>query len=150
MDLEAFLQEMPDYLVAEMDRYAVCVAPYYYAKLDIAWPDSSATTTMSTLRHMREASGGECDFEKPNLADFFRLGFDDAANWKLDRQYLEPFPFLINEEVARILTTKACARSAGSSQGYRIDSTAAAATAWLGQLRTYGWCAAPRGGCVWF
>jgi hypothetical protein len=40
---------------------------------------------MSTLRHMREASGGECDFEEPNLADLFRLGFDDAANWKLDR-----------------------------------------------------------------
>ena len=35
-DLEAFLQEMPDYLVAEMGRYAVRVALYYYAKLDIA------------------------------------------------------------------------------------------------------------------
>ena len=79
---------MLDYLVAEMGRYAVHVALYYYAKLNIAWPGPSATTTMSTLRHMREASGGECDFEEPNLADFFRLGFDDAANWKLEHQYL--------------------------------------------------------------
>jgi len=36
LDLEAFLQEMPDYLIAEMDRYAVRVALYYYAKLGIA------------------------------------------------------------------------------------------------------------------
>lgn len=80
---------------------------------------------------MREANGGECDLEEPNLADFFRLGFDDAANRKLDRQYLEPFPFLINEEVARILTTKVCARPAGPSQRYRIDSTAATARIFL-------------------